>query len=203
MSRPLPVLPPLLKPLPKQRPPATDAAPAALRSNSGRVASGALLQPKLDTGGWGVAAAGAVPVPGSPKAGGLPSKHGPQAHRQGAGAQVDSAGLAGSGSASGVDVVPGVHPQHGVESFPASSGGSGTQPAAERVPVKSVMGTEASKLAARLAKLTGEAGIQLSTTGRVPPPKAPGGGAAAARPLSASSAGTRLAAAAPGRNMRR
>ena len=214
MSRPLPVLPPLLRPLLKQRQVGADGAPATVRTNSGRLAGDLLRQQKLDHGGAGPPAAANVPTLGSPKAGVLPGKHGLQSHRLGG--QADSAGQAGSGTGSGG---PGFQ---GSETFPASTGGSNTQPVAERVPVKSVMGTEASKLAARLAKLTGEAGLQLATTGRAPPvraagdagmqlpgtgrappTKAPGGGAASSRPGSASSAGARSVAVPPSRNMRR
>ena len=215
MSRPLPVLPPLLKPLPKQRPPpSVDAASASIRSTSGRLAGSVLQHQKLDHGPAGAPAAENVSMtPPSPKPGALSGRHGLQPHRPVEAAQADSAGL-GTGSGPGA----GLYPDSGLASSPASSGGPSSQPAAERTPVRSVMGTEALKLAARLAKLTGEAGIQLSSSGRVPtlkpvgdtgmqlpgtsrvaPLKASAGGSAAPRPTSASSAASRSAAGTLGR----
>ena len=165
-----------------------------MRSNSGRLAS-ALMQ-KLDH------LAGASSA--KPGSGAGPMKTGAplgkeQPVRHGGTALLD--GVAANASAAGGPWPPGSQPPLSSHTSPAVA--AGTQPG-DRAPVKSMMGTEASKLAARLAKLTGEAGVQLAI-GRAPviarssPSPAP-----SARPGSANRTGLRPSnTTSPNRDMHR
>lgn len=152
-----------------------------MRSNSGRLAS-ALMQ-KLDHLA-GVGSAKLASAPGGLKTAASLGKDQPLRN---SGAAL-LGGMAANASAAGSPGLPGSQPPLGTHTSPAVT--AGTQPI-ERTPVKSIMGTEASKLAARLAKLTGEAGVQLAT-GRAPvnarssPSPAP-----CARPGSANRTGLR------------
>ena len=178
---------------PVSKPPAsTGGELASTKGNSGRLAS-ALMQ-KLDPlAGAGSVTAGHVPSPGPLKPGALASGK-TQPARQDATVQAD--GMAASASSTGL---PAAHPQPGPNATPALAASG--QATVERAPVKSMMGAEASKLAARLAKVTGEAGIQLST-GRVPV-GARGSLAPPAQPGYATKAGLRPSGAASSRDLHR
>ncbi len=180
---------------PVHKPPApTGGKFASMRSNSGRLAS-ALMQ-KLDhLAGAGGAKLGSSTGPLKTSA----SLGKEQPLRHGATGLLD--GVAANASAAGSPGLPGSQPPLGTHASPAAT--AGTQPT-ERAPVKSMMGTEASKLAARLAKLTGEAGVQLAT-GRAPvTARSSPSPAAAVRPASANRTGMRSSnTTSPSRDMHR
>ena len=180
----------LIRPVSKP-PTSTGGELASTNSSSGRLAS--TLMQKLDHLASAGGTASHVPSPGTLKPGALASGK-TQPARQGVTVQGD--GTAASASSTGL-LNP--HPQPNINANHAL--GANTQPIMERAPVKSMMGTEASKLAARLAKLTGEAGIQLST-GRGPV-SARGSLAPLAQSGSATKAGSRPRGAASSRALHR
>ena len=189
MSRPLPVLPPLLRPV--HKPATTVGGELASARRDSRLAN--TLMQKLDhLDGAGSVTAGSANLGGT-KPSAVLSKAQPP--RQGLTAHVDSAATLAM-----VTEPPGLHPQPGTHVSPAAA--ATVQPI-ERAPVKSMMGTEASKLAARLAKLTGEAGVQLST-GRLPATlRSSSSPVPPARPGSANRAGLRPTNASPSRDVHR
>ena len=171
---------PLLRPVHKPPTP-TGGELTSVRSNSGRLAS--TLMQKLDhlAGDSGVKVGS---TSGPLRTGVSLGKEQPL--RQDGTALLDS--IAANVSAAGSHWPPGAQAPLGTHTSPAVTAGSQH---VERAPVKSMMGTEASKLAARLAKLTGEAGVQLATSRAPVIARSSPSPATSARPGSANRTGMR------------